>query len=135
MMTRFATLTPDAHVEEAIQTLLATSQSEFPIVDAAGKPVGLLDRAGLVRALKTLGPEARVGQAMGEMVPTVSQRATLEQAFKVLQDTRVPAVGVVDTSGKLTGLVTSETIAEMMMLQNAMPQGLSVGPWGRRPHA
>ncbi len=135
MMTRFATLTPEAHVDEAIQTLLATSQGEFPVVDGAGKPVGLLDRAGLVRALKTLGPDARVGQAMGEVVPTVSQRTTLEQAFKVLQDTRAPAVSVVDAGGKLIGLVTSETIAEMMMLQNAMPQGLSMGPWGRRPGA
>ena len=34
MMTQYATLTPDAHVEEAVQTLLRTSQSEFPVVDA-----------------------------------------------------------------------------------------------------
>ena len=43
MMTQFATLTPDAHIEEAIQTLLRTSQNEFPVVDPAGKLVGLLD--------------------------------------------------------------------------------------------
>jgi stage IV sporulation protein FB len=135
MMTRFATLTPDVNVDQAVQMLLATSQGEFPVVDAAGRPVGLLDRAGLLRALKTLGPDARVGQAMGDKVPTISQRATLEQAFKLLQETRAPAVGVVDAGGKLSGLVTSETIAEMMMLQNAMPQGISIGPWGRRPRA
>src|SRR6516162_9534858 len=52
MMTQFATLAPDAHVEEAVQTLLRTSQSEFPVVDAAGKPVGLLGRGDLIRALK-----------------------------------------------------------------------------------
>src|SRR5205807_473795 len=44
MMTQFATLAPDAHVEDAVQTLLRTSQSEFPVVDAMGKPVGLLGR-------------------------------------------------------------------------------------------
>jgi len=58
MMTQFATLTPEAHVEDAVQTLLRTSQSEFPVVDAAGKPVGLLGRGDLIRALKQLGPNA-----------------------------------------------------------------------------
>ena len=64
MMTQFATLTPEAHVEEAVQTLLRTSQSEFPVVDAAGKPVGLLGRSDLIRALKERGPDARVADAM-----------------------------------------------------------------------
>ncbi|MGE5535208.1 MAG: site-2 protease family protein, partial [Acidobacteriota bacterium] len=40
MMTRFATLTPDVNVDQAVQMLLATSQGEFPVVDAAGRPVG-----------------------------------------------------------------------------------------------
>src|SRR3984893_5648362 len=44
MMTQFAKLTPQAHVDEAVQTLLRTSQSEVPVVDAAGRPVGLLGR-------------------------------------------------------------------------------------------
>src|SRR5262249_3549438 len=31
MMTQFATLSPEAHVDEAVQTLLSTSQTEFPV--------------------------------------------------------------------------------------------------------
>src|SRR5262249_40862004 len=38
MMTQFATLAPEAHVEEGEKTLRRRSQSEFPVVDAAGKP-------------------------------------------------------------------------------------------------
>ncbi len=34
MMTRFATLRPDEEIEQAVQTLLQTSQGEFPVVDA-----------------------------------------------------------------------------------------------------
>ena len=30
MMTQYATLTPEAHIDEAVETLLRTSQSEFP---------------------------------------------------------------------------------------------------------
>ncbi|MCK9918496.1 site-2 protease family protein [Microbacteriaceae bacterium K1510] len=131
MMTQFATLSPEAHIDEAVQTLLQTSQGEFPVVDGAGKPVGVLDRGALVRALKTLGPDARVGDAMTPDIPVIDQRSTLEQAFKTLQEKSAPAVAVTDAFGKLTGLVTSETIAEMMMLQEAMPDGVKLGPWSR----
>jgi Zn-dependent protease/CBS domain-containing protein len=131
MMTRFATLSPEAHIDEAIQTLLQTSQGEFPVIDGAGKPIGILGRADLIRTIKTRGPDARVADAMVSEVPTISHRATLEQAFKLLQQKSAPAVSVTDASGKLVGLVTSETIAEMMMLQEALPNGVRIGPWSR----
>jgi len=131
MMTQFATLSPQAHIDEAVQTLLQTSQGEFPVVDDAARPVGLLDKAALIRALKTLGPDARIADAMSPDFPTISQRVTLEQAFKLLQEKQAPAVGVTDSAGRLTGLVSSETIAEMMMVQQALPKGMRLGPWSR----
>mgnify|MGYP001556027882 FL=1 len=131
MMTQFATLVPRAHIDEAVQTLLQTSQGEFPVVDDAGKPVGVIGRADLIRAIKTVGPNASVADAMGAELPTVSHRATLEQAFKLLQLKSAPAVGVVNTAGALIGLVTGETIAEMMMLQQALPKDVKIGPWSR----
>jgi stage IV sporulation protein FB len=131
MMTQFATLSPQAHIDEAVQTLLQTSQGEFPVIDGAGKPVGVLDRAALIRALKTLGPDARVADAMTPDIPVIGYRSTLEQAFKTLQEKSAPAVAVTDAFGKLIGLVTSETIAEMMMLKDAMPNGIKLGPWSK----
>src|SRR6516165_6078168 len=131
MMTQFATLTPEAHVEDAVQTLLRTSQSEFPVVDAAGKPVGLLGRGDLIRALKQLGPDARVADAMSATVPTIGHRRCLEEAFRMLQEKSAPAVAVVDGSGRLVGLVTSETVGEMLMLHEALPKGARLGPWTR----
>jgi Zn-dependent protease/CBS domain-containing protein len=131
MMTQFATLSPDAHIDEAVQTLLQTSQGEFPVVDGAGKPIGVLGRADLIRTIKTRGPDVRVADAMVAGIPTVGHRATLEQAFKLLQQKSAQAVGVTDASGKLVGFVTGETIAEMMMLQEALPGGVRFGPWSR----
>jgi CBS domain-containing protein len=131
MVTQFATLSPQAHVDEAVQTLLATSQGEFPVVDADGKPLGVLGRGDLIRAIKTLGPDARVAEAMNAEMPAISHRRCLEDAFKLLQEKQSPAVGVIDASGRLVGLVTGETIAEMMMLHEALPKGLSLGPWSR----
>jgi len=131
MMTHFETLSPDGHLDGAVQTLLQTGQGEFPVVDGAGKPVGVLDRGALIRALKTLGPDARVADAMSPEFPTIGYRMTLEQAFKLMQEKAAPVVGVTDGTGKLTGLITGETIAEMMMLQEALPRGVRIGPWGR----
>jgi hypothetical protein len=37
----------------------------------------------------------------------------------------------VDASGKLAGLITPETIGEMLMVRDAMPAGARVGPWSR----
>jgi len=133
MMTQFAKLTPQAHVDEAVETLLRTSQIEFPVVDAADKPVGLLGRGDLIRALKQFGPDARVADVMNQKVPTVSYRSHLEEAFRLLQEKSAPAVAVVDAAGRLVGLVTSETIGEMIQLSQALPKGATFGPWSRRP--
>jgi Zn-dependent protease/CBS domain-containing protein len=131
MMTQIAKLTPQAHVDEAVQTLLRTSQSEFPVVDPDGKPVGLLGRGDLIRALKQLGPDARVADVMTTTVPSVGHRSCLDEALRLLQEKAAPAVAVTDAQGRLVGLVTSETIGEMMMLRAAMPKGATWGPWSR----
>jgi stage IV sporulation protein FB len=131
MMTQFATLTPENHIDEAVETLIRTSQSEFPVVDGAGKPIGLLGRGDIIRAIKTLGPDARVADAMVADMPTIGHRHSLEEAFKLLQDKQAAAIAVTDAAGRLVGLVTGETIAEMVMLQNALPKGATLGPWSR----
>ena len=131
MLKQFATLPPEAHLDVAVQALLQTGQGEFPVVDATGHPVGALGRADLIRAIKTLGPDARVADAMNAELPTIGHRMPLDQAFKLLQEKQAPAVGVTDSSGRLVGLVTHETIAGMMMLQEALPKGAQIGPWSK----
>jgi stage IV sporulation protein FB len=129
MLTQFETLTPDEHVDTAVETLLRTSQGEFPVVDGMGRPLGVLVRNDLIRFLKQLGPATRVDQVMSGGMPTVSNRSCLDEAFRLLQEKSVPAVGVIDASDRLIGLVTSETIGKMLMLHEAMPNGAKIGPW------
>jgi len=82
--------------------------------------------------IKQGGPDVRVGDAMKTSVPTVGYRQRLDEAFRILQAKSAPAVGVVDGSGKLVGLVTSETLGEMLLVGEAMPKGFRFGPWDRR---
>ena len=131
MTTHFATLTPVTRLEDAAQALLRTSQTDFPVIDAAGRPVGMLGRDDLMRGLKQLGPEARVIDTMTTGVPTIGQRRRLEEAFRLLQERSAPAVAVVDDSGRLVGLVTSETASQMLTLKKSLPKGVRLGPWTR----
>ena len=131
MMTGFATLTPDEHVDAAVETLLRTAQGEFPVVDGLGRPVGLLARNDVIRALKERGPDAKVGDAMGAEIPTLGHPHCLDVAFRLLQQKLAPAVGIVDADQRLIGLVTSATIGEMLMVHRAMPGGSRFRPWSR----
>jgi len=101
------------------------------VVDAGGLLVGLLSRADMIRALKQLGPDARVAEAMTAQIPTVGHRACLEEAVRRMQEKQAAGVGIVDAAGKFVGLITSETIGEMLMVREAAPKGLRIGPWGR----
>jgi stage IV sporulation protein FB len=130
MMTQFATLTPDEHIDAAVETLLHTSQSEFPVVDGDGRPLGVLGRNDIIRAMKQRGADARVADAMTVNIPTMNKNRCLDEAFRLLQEKSAPAVGIVDGSERLVGLVTSETIGEMLMLHQALPTGVRFGPWG-----
>jgi Zn-dependent protease/CBS domain-containing protein len=131
MVTNFASLKPTAPIAEAVETLLHTSQSEFPVVDEAGRLVGLLGRGDIVRALKEHGPNAPVGEAMTTDIPTIGYRQCLDEAFRLLQEKSAPAIGVVDAQGRLVGLVTAGTIGEMLMMRRAMSGQPGYGPWGR----
>ena len=123
MMTQFAHLAPDAHIDEAVETLLRTSQSEFPVVDADGRLVGVLGRGDMIRALKQHGPDATVADAMTSRCPDRQPSRLPRRGDPPVAGKAAPAVGVVDAAGKLAGLITSETIGEMLMVRDALPKG------------
>jgi stage IV sporulation protein FB len=131
MITQYATLVPGEHIDAAIETLLRTSQSVFPVVDEQCRLVGVLGRDDMIRALKELGPDAKVADVMTTEIPVMSHRGRLEQAFRLLQEKAKPAVGIIDSTSRLIGLVTSETVGEMLMVRDALPKGARVGPWSR----
>ena len=140
MVTRFESLTPDSRVEDAVECLLRTTQHEFPVVDGAGRLRGVLTRDEMIKALKERGPETPVLEVMRADIPVVRGRGSLDEALRLMQEGRLPAVGVTDADGRLIGLVTPENVGEMMMVEAARPGGFrrgGGGPWGaaRRPGA
>jgi stage IV sporulation protein FB len=121
MITRFEALSPNARIAEAVALLIATTQHEFPVVDGAGRLRGVLTRDAMILALQQHGPDAPVLDAMRREIPLVQMRQCLSDAMEALQASGAPAVGVIDPEGRLAGLVTQETLGELMMVHGARP--------------
>ncbi|MEY9324989.1 site-2 protease family protein [Sinorhizobium fredii] len=119
MITEFATLDRTASIDEAIEALLATTQREFPVVDAFGHFEGLLTRDDMIRTLKEKGAAAPVVQVMRRDVPRIHHRKRLDESLRLMQEANSPAIAVVDNMDRLVGLMTHETIGEMMMVRAA----------------
>ncbi|TIO09535.1 site-2 protease family protein [Mesorhizobium sp.] len=127
MITEFARLERSATLDEAIEMLLATTQHEFPVIDSAGHLQGLVTRDDMIRTLKEKGPAAPVTSAMRNDIPKIHYRKSLEESLRLMQQSDVPAVAVVDNSERLVGLMTHETIGEMLMVRSAVSDAFRFG--------
>lgn len=121
METRIATVPASASLEEAVETLLATPQHEFPVVDAFAKPVGLLVREDIILALRTRERDASVMDFARAPVAGVRAGAPLQGALDDMRKTGAAAVSVVGEEGQLLGLLTPQNVAEMMLIKQAKP--------------
>lgn len=120
MLTQFRVLHADETLGEAVETLLRTNQHDFPVTDSAGKVVGLLTREDMIRALQSAGPNVPVSSVMHrDDVPSVSIGTSVEEAFKIMAESEVPAVLVHDGRGRLVGMVTAENVGQMVTLGSA----------------
>lgn len=115
-ITSFATLDTQATVGQAVDSLLATTQREFPITDGAGRLRGVLTRDGMIRALAASGPQTPVLDVMERDVVTINRHAPLSEAVAALQTSCRPLVGIVDDDERVVGMITLENIAEYMMV-------------------
>ena len=121
MITHFSTLPVTSRIADAVSLLVHTTQHDIPIVDGVGKMIGLLTRDRLLHAVQELGPDGPVADVMRTDVPTVSDRAELEDALKFMDEENLSAVGVADQLGRLIGLVTLENLGQMLLLARLQP--------------
>jgi Zn-dependent protease/CBS domain-containing protein len=121
MITSFQSLSTGATVNDAVEALIRTTQTEFPVVDGSGRLRGVLLRDAMIKALKDKGPATPVLEVMASDIPTVPARAKLDTALRLLLEKGRTVVGVTDAEGRLVGLLTVENLGEMMMVQAARP--------------
>jgi stage IV sporulation protein FB len=124
MVTNFRSLPVHATLSDAVDLLLSGEQREFPVVDNLGRTEGILTRDNLIRGLSQRGPGSTVAQAMTSGAPTVAPALSFQEALERLRASGLPALPVVDPTGALVGLLTSDNITDLLMVQRARPDGV-----------
>lgn len=117
MITHFETLPVTATIADAVSILVHSTQHDVPIVDGAGKMIGLLVRNRILLALHDHGGGYAVADAMQGGIPAVSTGMELDEALRVIEEQSLPAVAVADHAGRLVGMVTVEQLGQMLLLQ------------------
>jgi stage IV sporulation protein FB len=120
METRIAAIPRGATVGEAVEILLATSQDDFALVDALGRPAGLLSRAEIVEGLRNSDPGAPVAPFARKEIATIGAHENVDAALVSLNAGE--PVGVLDAEGRLVGMLTRQSLGEIMMIREARPE-------------
>lgn len=115
------TVPADAMVLQAWQQLAEHGVGQAPVVDAGGMLVGLLSRADLLRPDRLPSPDSSplvwrallaqpVASVMWSPVPAVDGQIDLRRVARVLLDTHLPGLPVVDDGGSVTGFISRTDI-------------------------
>ena len=115
------TLPDSATVLQAWHLLTEKEIGQAPVVDANGQLVGLLTRADLLKPERLPSPESHalawhalllqnVKEIMWSPVPGVAPESDIRRVARVLLDTGLPGLPVVDGHGHVTGFVSRSDI-------------------------
>ena len=120
MMTRFQAIPVHAQLDLAVRMLLDGDQKEFPVLDNGGRIEGMLSRENLIKGLASRGPQSTVQEAMTPNVPLLTPELAFDHALDQLRSSRSPALPVVDASGQLIGILSTENISELIQIKRAL---------------
>jgi CBS domain-containing protein len=139
VMTReVISVAPDATVLQAARVMLQHRISGLPVIDSAGKLVGIVSEGDFLRRRETqterrrsrwleflMGPGKmaaeytqthgnKVSEVMTDEVQTVDENAALEEIVELMERRRIKRVPVV-RDGKVTGIVTRSNLMHAMV--------------------
>mgnify|MGYP000847587006 FL=1 len=121
MSTSLFTVPDSATLGDAWALLASHKLGQAPVVNAQGVLVGLVSRADLLRADRLPGPDAHalawralllqaVTEVMWTPVPSASADTDIRRVARVLLDTGLPGLPVVDDAGQVHGFVSRTDI-------------------------
>lgn len=121
MVTDFQVLPPGALLGDAVELLLAGSQHDFPVLAADGSLLGVLTRQRLIEALAKHGVGHGVAGILDSCPEHLTPGMALSEAVELLRASRCALLPVRDPfTDRITGLLTSENVAEMLMVRAAL---------------
>lgn len=123
VMTReVVTVDPDTILGRAARVMVEKHLKRLPVVDGAGKLVGILGRLDILNTIaavhlpewhpeaRSTGAQATVGEVMTHDVPVVHESATVEEIFELLVASSHKRVVVVDAKRHVVGIVADSDL-------------------------
>ncbi|MBX3014555.1 MAG: site-2 protease family protein [Caldilineaceae bacterium] len=113
-------------VDRAVELIMSSYQTDYPVLDLASKFVGVLTRSRLIYALKEIGPEARVVDVMvkAEEIPVCSPTQDLFTVWETMA-TKGSRVVAIKRGQEFLGLLTLDDISEVFQVYGAKLAGPS----------
>lgn len=109
---------------EARRRMLERGVGGMPVVDAWGRPVGMLSKSDLVEHEVTTAPgRASVGDIMMPLCFSLPPDAPIAQAAALMAYEGIHRVVVIDRSGHLVGMISALDVARWMGLAGGYPVG------------
>lgn len=104
----------------AVTLIMSSYQADYPVFDLGNRYAGILTRVRLVDALRTLGPEAHVVEAMlpADAVPIAAPNETLADVWETMGRSGSRVV-VVKENGEFMGLITLDDLTELIHVMGA----------------
>ena len=111
------TLRANDSLSKAINLILSTSQSDFPVIGwGTNQVVGLLCEKDLLKGLQTHDQKTSVREVMQTTYPTTTPDQLLYESQKNMITGRTRALPVLDAEGNIVGLLTAADINEAYRL-------------------
>jgi len=118
MLTDFRMVHAGDPLSRAVDHLMAGSQQDFPVLEDS-RPIGMLTRADLLRALQKGGVDQRVGDVMRPYEQGADAAEPLERAIQRMREMGESALPVLDR-GRLVGLLTLENVSDLLLVRGAL---------------
>ncbi|HEY0984696.1 CBS domain-containing protein, partial [Schlesneria sp.] len=119
MMTEFHSLHPEETLQRAIELILATPQTDFPVMQDS-QVVGILPSRDLMIALQQYGPDKQVGEVMRRDFLSVDSNEMLDLAFSRIRQAECCSTAPVMNRNHLVGLLTAENVNEFLQIVSAI---------------
>lgn len=113
MSTQVITMTADTTIEEATQVMLAHGISGAPVVDDAGRPIGIVSKTDLLEAWQEhsksdeANPHTVVGDIMVPYLLAAQNNSPISLAAALMAYEGVHRLLVLDERSAMVGIVTS----------------------------
>ena len=107
-------------LSRAVDLIMTTYQTDYPVFDLTSKFIGVLTRPRLIQSLQTVGPDGRVVDVMmpAEHVPVVSPSHNLAEVWELMAANGSRVIAVKDGT-EFIGLITLDDINEVFQVMGA----------------